>query len=94
MTTAALNTKIKEVYSKIPVVSGLVKKTDHDTKISEFEGKYFPTSDDIKFSNDIVDATIKQKDLVNKSVISNLTKDSDLNVKFTTLATEAELKAE
>ena len=34
MTNTVLNTKIVQVESKIPNVSGLVKKTDHDAKTS------------------------------------------------------------
>ena len=37
---------------------------------------------------------IKKKGLVDKSAISNLIKNSDLNVKLAALATKAELKAE
>ena len=37
---------------------------------------------------------IKQKKLVNKSDISDLVKNSDLNTKLAILAVEAELKAE
>ena len=41
VTTIALNTKFKEVHNKISNLSGLVKKTDYDVKISEIDGKYF-----------------------------------------------------
>ena len=58
------------------------------------EGKYFPTADYNKFTSDILDIKIKQKELVNKSDISNLVKDSDLNQKLAILETKAELKAE
>ena len=37
---------------------------------------------------------IKQKELVNKSDISNCLKKSELNIKLATLATKAELKTE
>ena len=40
MITAVLNKKIGEIENKIPDISGLVKKTDYDTKISKVEGKY------------------------------------------------------
>ena len=44
--------------------------------------------------SEILDAKRKQKELVNKSDISNLARNSDLNTKLTTLATKSELKAE
>ena len=88
MTTAALDTKISEVGNEIPNVSGLVKKTDYNSKMSDIEGKYITISDYNKFISDISDAKTKHKELVNKSDIS------DLNAKLETLATKAELKAE
>ena len=45
VTTAVLDTKIKEVDNEIPNLSGLVKKADYRTKISEIVGKYFTTPD-------------------------------------------------
>ena len=45
MTTAVRNTKIGEVENKIPDVSGLVKKTYYNAKISDTETRYFTTSD-------------------------------------------------
>ena len=44
--------------------------------------------------SEILDANIKEKELVDKSNISNLVKNSDLNIKLKTLATKAFLKAE
>ena len=67
MTTTVLNTKIKEVENKMPVLSDLVKKTDYGAKISEIEGKYFTTSDYNNFTSDILEAKTKQKELANKS---------------------------
>ena len=49
-------------------------------------------SDCNKFASDIFDPKIKQKELLNKSEISNLVNKSDLNTKLKRLATEAELK--
>ena len=94
VTTAVLNTKIGEVEEKIPIVSGLVKKTNYDAKILDTEEKYFTTSGYNKFTSDILDPKIKQKQLLNKSDISNLIKDSDFKTKLRTLATKAELKVE
>ena len=87
--TTVLNTKTKEVGNKI-----LDKKTDYDGKISDIEKKYSATSDSNKFTSDILDAKIKEKELVNKSGISYLIKNFDLSTKITALATKAELKAE
>ena len=44
--------------------------------------------------SEILDANIKEKELVDKSNISNLVKNSDLNIKLKTLGTKAFLKAE
>ena len=71
LTTTILNTKISEIENKIPNISDYAE-------ISDIEGKYFTTSDYNKFTSEILDAKIKQKELVNKSDISNLVKDSDL----------------
>ena len=81
VTTAVLNAKTGKVENKI-----------HD--VSDIEEKYFTTSDYNKFTNDIVNAKIKEKDLVNESNISNLVKNSYLNAKLKTLETKAELKAD
>ena len=47
-----------------------------------------------EFTSDILDVKIKQKELIDKSSISNLVKNSNLNTKLATLAIKAELKAE
>ena len=39
VTATVLNTKIREVENKIPHVSGLVKKTDNNTKILDIKAK-------------------------------------------------------
>ena len=61
MTATILNTKIKVVDTKILDLSGLVRKTDYDAKISEIEGKYFTTSSYNKLTGNIVDVKIKLK---------------------------------
>ena len=61
MTATILNTKIKVVDSKIPDLSGLVRKTDYDAKISEIDGKYFTTSSYNELTGNIVDVKIKLK---------------------------------
>ena len=55
------DTKIKEVENKIPLVIGLVKKTDYDTKVLDIENKYFNTSDYIKFTKYILDGNVKKR---------------------------------
>ena len=67
-TTVALNA----VETNIPNVSDLVKKTNYDVKISDFESKYFTTSDYSKFTGEILNAKIKEKELVDKYDISGL----------------------
>ena len=42
------------------------KKTDFDVKILDIQSNYFITSNYNKFTNEIVNARIKEKDLVNK----------------------------
>ena len=69
-----------------------MKETDYDAKISETEGKKILLIIS-KFTSDIPDARIKQKELGSKSNIFYLVNYSDLNTKLTTLATKAELKA-
>ena len=77
---------ISEAEIKLLNVSSLVKKLDFDAKIPDIEGKYFTTSDYNKLTGGILDSKIKQKDLVNKSDISNLVEDSDWNTNFRTSA--------
>ena len=59
--TAVLNTKICEVENKIPTITNLVKRRNYDAKTIEIEEKFITTSDYNKFSNDILDAKVKQK---------------------------------
>ena len=93
MTAAVLNTNISEVENKTPNAHGLVKKTDYDAKILEIEVEHIATFTYNKFTSDIHDGKIKQKELVNKC-ISNLVKHSGLNTKLAALATKTELKEE
>ena len=85
MTIAYLNTKIGKFDNKIPNVSGLFKnktkqtnkqtnKKDYDTKRKDIEVKYFTTADYNKFTSDILEAKIKQQELVNKSDIADFVK--------------------
>ena len=58
VTTAVLNTKIGKVENKLPDTSGLVNKTDYNAKYQIFRRN---TSDNNKFTCDILDAKIKEK---------------------------------
>ena len=72
----------------------LFKKTDYHAEIWEIEAKYITTVDWNKFTKNIVDNSIKSKNLVDKSAISGFTKNADLDKKkVATSATNAELKA-
>ena len=64
------------------------KKTDCDAKILDIKSKYFSTSDYSKFRRDILDARLKRKRLVDKSVIVGFTNKADLNKKVETLVTK------
>ena len=79
-TTTALNA----VKNKIPNASDLVKKTDYDAKILDIESKYYN-----KFTNEIIIAKIKGKELVDKYDISRFIDNSDLGKKIATLAKKA-----
>ena len=93
-TTALPSIKTGEGLNKTPDVSSLVKKTDYSTQISDIEKKYLTTSDYNKYTKDIVNAKIRQKELARKSIIYNIVKKSDLNTKLAALATKIKLKAE
>ena len=49
--------------------------------------EYFTTSDHNKCRSGRIDAKIKEKELVKKYHITNLLKNSDINIKLTALAT-------
>ena len=62
ITGLAATASLNAVENKILKVSDLVKKkTDYDAKIKEIERKHFTTSDYNKFTHNIIDAKIKQK---------------------------------
>ena len=76
-TTASLTA----VENKIPDVSNLVKKTYCDAEILDIEFKYFTTAGYQKFTSQTLDAKIKQKELVDKSVIARFINNADLDKK-------------
>ena len=60
--------------------------------MSDIEKRYFTTF--YYFTNRMYDVNIKNKELVNKTEIYKFINNSDLDKKYKTLATKAELKAE
>ena len=62
--------------SKIKFLTLVVqlKKNDYDAKIKDIKKKYFTTADYNEVTMDILDAKIKQKELVNKSEIADFVK--------------------
>ena len=68
------------------------KKADYDAKIKDIRNKYFTTSDYNKFTNNILDAKIVAKKLVDESGLNKKMKTKALATKevIKTLATKAE----
>ena len=93
ITGLATTVVVNAVENKITNVSNLLKKVDYGAKILYIEAKYCTTSDYNKFTYEILDSKIKEKELVNKFV-SGFIDNSDLNKKIVTLATIPEVKAE
>ena len=85
--TAVLNTKNGEDENKIPDVRSLF----NNAKISDIKTKCFTTSNYRKFTRETLDAKIKIT--VDKSSISNIVKNSKLNIKLQKSAITAESKA-
>ena len=52
--------------------------------MSDIERKYFSMSDYNKFTRDILDAKIKEQELVDKSAITGFINNADLNKKVVT----------
>ena len=57
----ATTTALTVVENKIPNISDLVKKADYDNETKDIKDKYFITSNDNKFTNNILDAKIRAK---------------------------------
>ena len=62
MSTTVRNTKIGEVERKIPDVSVIAKKANYNAQISDIEVKYFTTCDCNKFTSEILETRITEKD--------------------------------
>ena len=84
VTTNFLNRKISKVENGISNVGVVVQKPDYDAKITDIKGKHFTTADYNRFTGDILDTKIRQKELGNKSDSSNPIKHSDLSTKRAT----------
>ena len=76
-TTASLN----GVENKTFHICDIVKKTEPDATISDIESKYFTAANYDKFTSKILDAKIKQKELVLKSAIAGFINNADLDKK-------------
>ena len=63
----ATNAALATFENKVPNVSGSVIKTDYEAEIKDIKYKHLTTSDYIKFKNNILDAKITAKKLVNES---------------------------
>ena len=88
MTTAVFNTKLKKLRAYYQLLVVKSRKNITRLKCQTLRKKYFTTSDNNKFASQILDAEIKEKELVNKSNISNLVK---LNSNFTKVKTKFSL---
>ena len=62
----ATTTPLNAVENNIPNVSNLVKKTGSDEKISDIGTNYFNISNYRTFLREILDAKIKENELVSK----------------------------
>ena len=95
------------LFEKNPNVSDLVKKADYDVEINLFlhhnllfyllkdiKNKYFTISDYNKFTNNILDAKITVKKLVNESGLNGKIKTLATKEDIKKSATKAKLKAE
>ena len=71
------------VENNIPDVINLVKekKTDYDAKVSDIRSKYISTTDYNKFAKNIVDNSIKSKNLFDKSAIAGFINSANLEKK-------------
>ena len=63
----ATSSALTAVENIIPDVSSLVTKLNYNAKINEIASKYITTADYNKFTKDIVDNSIKSKNLVTKT---------------------------
>ena len=82
-TNLATTTVLPDVENEIPDVSNLVKKTDHNTHVSEIENKitadhdhdkYINTEEVNKFTSENFTARLAQANLASKSDIANFIK--------------------
>ena len=60
----------------------------------DIESEYFTTSNYNKYTRNILDGKLKEKELVDESAIIGFINNADWNKEVVTLATKTELKAE
>ena len=78
ITGLATTTSLNAVNIKMPGVSNLVaKKRNYNAKISDVQSKYFTTSNYNKFTNSILDAKKRSKNLVYGFDISGFVKNTN-----------------
>ena len=61
ITNLATTAAVSNVENKIPDVRNCVKKSDYNPKVSKMDKKYFTTFIYSKFTNNILNAKIKEK---------------------------------
>ena len=61
--------------------------------MSDIEAKYFATCDYNKFNKEMLDAKIYEKELRDKTNISNFVKNSDLNKKTCNITNKSRIKS-
>ena len=71
-----------------------MKKIDYNSRITDIESKYISTADYNKFTEDIVNNSIKSKNFADKSDIAGILNNADLDLELSTLAAKAKLKVE
>ena len=71
-----------------------MKKIDYNSRITDIESKYISTADYNKFTEDIVNNSIKSKNFADKSDIAGILSNADLDLELSTLAAKAKLKVE
>ena len=88
-----LEKKVSAVENKIPDVSNLVKKRIYDAKISDIHSKYITTADYNRFTKNIVDNSIKNEDIVDKSAIGGFISNAELDKKSNNFSNKSWIKS-
>ena len=85
--------KVTAVENEIPDVSNLVKKRIYDAKISDIHSKYITTADYNRFTKNIVDNSIKNEDIVDKSAIGGFISNAELDKKSNNFSNKSWIKS-